>query len=228
MNSRLIPAVPVPHGRVQSGARLRVLVADPHVLSRRGWKSVFEETGDLCVCWECGSCAETLRGLESAQPEVLIVDLEMGEDDGLEFVRRVRRLYPGVAVLVHTGLCEAEFGPRVLGAGAAGFLPKTAGVDLVLQAVRKLGHGGRFVTESLAETLASRLDGAGAPHEALSRREYQVFCLIAGGKQVSEVAKELSLSVKTISTFRSRILGKLGMKTNGDLMRYAFKRGIVK
>ena len=208
---------------------MRVLVADPHVLSRKGWGAVLAETPDIRVSAEADNPTDTLDKIAAEKPDLLILDIEVAGNGGIDFLKDIRRVHPGLPVLVHTALAEEQYGPRALRAGAAGFIPKTAPVDSVLQAVRKSTQGGKFVTHALAEILAFQL-GAGphqAPHETLSDREYQVFCLLAGGKQVSQIAKELSLSVKTISTFRSRVLAKLAMKTNADITRYALKQGLV-
>lgn len=208
---------------------MRALVADPHVLSRKGWAAVLAETPDIRVCAEADNPADTLQKIDAQKPDILILDIELTQNDRIEFLKEIRRLHPGLPVLVHTALAEDQYGPRVLRAGAAGFLPKTAAIDSLVHAVRKSAQGGKFVTHALAEILAFQLgDGwRHAPHETLSDREYQVFCLIAGGKQVSQIARELQLSVKTISTFRSRILAKLAMKTNADITRYALKQGLV-
>jgi DNA-binding NarL/FixJ family response regulator len=208
---------------------MRVLVADHHVLSRKGWAALLAETPDFRVCAEADNPTDMLQKIDAEKPDLLVIDLELAQNHGIDFLKEIRRIHPGLPVLVHTALAEEQYGPRVLRAGAAGFIPKTAPVDSILQAVRKSALGGKFVTHALAEILAFQL-GAGphqAPHETLSNREYQVFCLLAGGKQVSQIAKELSLSVKTISTFRSRILAKLAMKTNADITRYALKQGLV-
>jgi len=207
---------------------IRALVADPHVLSRKGWAAVLAETPDMRVCAEADTPTQTCQEIISEEPDIVILDIELAKSAGIEFLTEIRRDYPGLPVLVHTALAEEQYGPRVLRAGAAGFAPKTLPVDGLLEAVRKSVQGGKYVTHALAEILAFQI-GAGhlAPHESLSDREYQVFCLLAGGKRVSQIAKELSLSVKTISTFRSRVLAKLAVKTNADIARYALKQGLV-
>lgn len=208
---------------------MRVLVADPHVLSRKGWAAVLAETPDCRLCAEADSPAGTLDKIASENPDLLILDLKLAPCPGIEFLNQIRSIHPALPVLINTALPEDLYGPRVLRAGAAGFIHKTAPIDSLLQAVRKSAQGGKFLTHALAEILAVQL-GAGStqpPHETLSDREYQVFCLIARGKQVSQIAKELALSVKTISTFRSRVLTKLAMKNNADITRYAIKQGLV-
>jgi len=208
---------------------IQVLVADPHVMSRKGWAALLAETPDIRVAAEAANPSETLQKIDAEKPDLLILDLQLNPNPGIDFLNEIRRLHPALPVLVHTALPEEQYGPRILRAGAAGFIPKTAPVDSLLQAVRKSAQGGKFVSHALAEILAFQLEAGPhqAPHETLSNREYQVFCLLAGGKQVSQIAKQLSLSVKTISTFRSRILAKLDMKTNADITRYALKKGLV-
>ena len=208
---------------------MRVLVADTHVLSRKGWAALLAETPDFRLCAEAGNPTETLDKINTEKPDLLILELELTPNPAIDFLKEIHQIHPGLPILVHTALAEEQYGPRVLRAGAAGFIPKTAPIDTILQAVRKSAQGGKFVTHALAEILAFQLEAGShqAPHETLSDREYQVFCLLAGGKQVSQIAKELSLSVKTISTFRSRVLAKLAMKTNADITRYALKQGLV-
>lgn len=207
----------------------RVLIADGHVLTRKGWGALLAETADLRVCGEAISRDEAADRLAEGGFDLVVLDLELPGSGGTDFLKELRRRYPNVAVLVHTALSEEQYGPRSLRAGAAGFLSKTADCDVLLHAVRKAGRGGKYVSPALAEVLAFHLEAGlrHAPHETLSDREYQVFCLLAAGKQVSQIAKELSLSVKTISTFRSRVLTKLAMRTNADITRYALKQGLV-
>lgn len=208
---------------------IRVLVADGHVLTRKGWVAFLAETADIRVCAEAASREEAEKSVAVQDFDLVVLDLELPGSNGTDFLKELRHRYPNLPVLVHTAMSEEQYGPRALRAGAAGFVSKTTGCDVLLQAVRKAGRGGKYVSPALAEVLAFHLEAGlrHAPHETLSDREYQVFCLLAAGKQVSQIAKDLSLSVKTISTFRSRVLTKLAMKTNADITRYALKQGLV-
>jgi DNA-binding NarL/FixJ family response regulator len=148
---------------------------------------------------------------------------------GIELIGEIKKVRPDARVLILTVYSEEQYAVRSIKAGAAGFLTKESASDRLIEAVRKIAAGGRYVTAELAETLASLLAGetAGQPHERLSDREFEILKLLASGKTVSQVAQELCLSVKTVSTHRTRILKKMNMKTNAELTHYAVKSGLV-
>jgi DNA-binding NarL/FixJ family response regulator len=161
--------------------------------------------------------------------DVVVLDVNMPGASGLELIGQIRRERPQLPVLVLTMYPEDQYAVRAIRAGAAGFLTKESAPDKLIEAVRKVAAGGRWVSPELAETLASMVAGetSGAPHERLSDRELEVMRMLASGKSVSQVAQALSLSVKTISTHRTRILKKMNMKTNAELTHYAVKNGLV-
>jgi DNA-binding NarL/FixJ family response regulator len=161
--------------------------------------------------------------------DVVILDINLQGANGLEILAEIHRDYPELPVLILTVYSEEQYALRAVRAGAAGFLTKESAPDKLIEAVRKLASGGRYVTAALAERLATYVATKhdGAPHERLSNREFEILKLIASGKTVSEIARELSLSVKTVSTHRTRILGKMSAKTNAELTHYAVKNKLV-
>jgi DNA-binding NarL/FixJ family response regulator len=208
---------------------IRVLIADDHAVVRRGLRQILSETPDILVGGEAGTANDVLHQVRDNRWDVLVLDVNMPGAHGIELLAEVRRIRPELPILVLTMYSEEQLALRVLKAGAAGFLNKESAPDKLVDAVRKVGTGGRWVSPELAETLASLVAGgsSGLPHERLTDREFEVLRLLASGKTVSQVAKELSLSVKTVSTHRTRILVKMSMKTNAELTLYAIKNGLV-
>ena len=200
---------------------IRVLLADDHAIYREGLRQVLEGAG-LAVAAEAATGEEALQRTTETHPDVVILDLSMPGRGGIETVQEVKRREPRVRVLVLTMHSEADFAMRCLREGADGFLTKDAPPDQVLAAVRKVSGGGKYVSPGLAERLAASLDlnFAGPSHERLSHREFQVISLIGAGKTAGEIAVELHLSVKTVSTYRARILDKMGMKSTVEIIRY--------
>lgn len=200
----------------------RILLADDHVVVRQGLRQILSEhfTGALFEDAESGwEAVETARGGEW---DLLILDISLPDKNGLDVLKELRHFCPKLPVLMLSMYPEEQFGVRALRAGAAGYLTKkTSAADLVA-AVKKLLTGGKYVSPSLAEKLAGEIGNASdlAPHELLSDREFQVFRLLATGKTVTAIAHKLGLSVPTISTHRARILDKMGLKENSDLVQY--------
>ncbi len=208
---------------------IRVLVADDHAVVRRGLRQIIAETSDILVEGEASSAAETLRIVQDQRWDVVVLDINMPGGSGLDLLAEIHRVRPELPVLILTVYSEEQYAVRAIKAGAAGFLTKESAPDKLIEAVRKLAAGGRYISAELAETLASVLAGreAGAPHERLSNRELEIMRRIASGRTVSQIADELSLSVKTVSTHRTRLLKKMGMATNAELMRYAVRSKLV-
>jgi DNA-binding NarL/FixJ family response regulator len=161
--------------------------------------------------------------------DVLVLDIAMPDGGGLEVLRQLQSLKPDLLVLILSMYSEKQYAVRALKAGAAGYLTKESAPDELVAAIRQVAGGGKYVTQALAEKLAAGLGGEPAqePHETLSDREYQVMCLLAAGKTVSDIAVELSLSVKTVSTYRARVLDKLDLQNTAEIVRYALERGLV-
>jgi DNA-binding NarL/FixJ family response regulator len=208
---------------------IKVLVADDHAVVRRGLRQILAETDDILVGGEASTAAELWQLVERERWDTVILDIEMPGRSGLELLGEIKRQHPKLPVLILTVYSEEQYAVRAIRAGASGFLTKESAPNQLVAAVRKVASGGRFITPELAERLASSVagDAQALPHEALSDREFQVLCMIASGKTVSQIGHELSLSVKTISTHRTRILAKMNMKSNSELTHYAIKNRLV-
>jgi len=208
---------------------IKVLIADDHAIVRRGLREILTETPDILVGGEAATAQEVMQLVHAERWSVVLLDLSLPGGTGLELLGQIRRDYPALPVLILTVQPEDQYAVRAIRAGAAGFLTKESAPEKLIDAVRKVASGGRYVSPGLAETLASVLagDSKKEPHALLSNREFEVFKMLASGKTVSQVAKDLSLSVKTVSTHRTRILDKMGMKTNADLTQYAMRNRIV-
>ena len=208
---------------------IRVLIADDHALVRRGIREVLEESKDIRVSGEASSAREVLEQLSQAPSDVLVLDINLPGRSGLDLLEDLHRDRPELPVLILTVYSEEQYALRALKSGAAGYLTKETVPEKLVEAVKKVVAGGRYITPTLAERLASmvRTGFEGVPHDLLSEREFRVFRLISGGKTVTEIAEAMNLSVKTVSTYRSRALEKLGLKSNADLTQYAIRNGLL-
>jgi DNA-binding NarL/FixJ family response regulator len=208
---------------------IKVLVADDHAVVRRGLRQILAETPDVLVGAEAATAEEVRRLVREERFSAVVLDINLPGGSGLELLGEIRRERPELPVLILTVYSEDQYAIRAIKGGAAGFLTKESAPDKLVEAVRKVAGGGRYVSPELAETLASVLAGekGGAVHERLSDREFEILKILASGKTVSEAALTLSLSVKTVSTHRTRILKKMEMRTNAELMHYAIRHGLV-
>jgi DNA-binding NarL/FixJ family response regulator len=208
---------------------IRVLVADDHPVVRQGIRQILADASDIVIGAEAVTGEEVMTRLRSGSWDLLLLDITMPGVQGLELLTRCRAERPELPVLILTMHAEEQFAVRALKGGAAGYLTKDAMPGELVRAIRKAATGGKYVGARLAEQLAERLHSGGTelPHDRLSDREYQVMCLLARGKSVGEIAGELEVSVKTVSTFRARILEKLEMRTNADVIRYALRNRLV-
>jgi DNA-binding NarL/FixJ family response regulator len=208
---------------------LSVIIADDHQLIRAGLSNLIDTQTDLKVTAQCRTGRETLAALGAQPCHVLLLDLSLPDMSGLDVLKTARTRFPSVAVLVVSGFPERQFGINVLRAGANGFVSKGADEAELLRAVRTVARGGRYVGPELAELLVNGMDAdADQPtHSILSEREFQIFCKLAEGASVTEIAHKLNLSVKTISTYRSRLLDKMSMKTNADITSYAIRNDLI-
>lgn len=203
---------------------IRVLIVDDHKLVREGLIQILSDTSDILVVGEAGNGRVALEQVQALNPAVVLLDIAMPEMDGLSVLQVLVRLHPTVAVLMLSMYPEEQYAVRCLKAGAAGYLTKESASEELIDALRKVASGGRYVTRSLAERLALELSRASySPHERLSMRELQTLRLIARGCTLSEIAVQLSLSVKTVSTYRTRILTKLKLHSTADIVRYAIE-----
>lgn len=208
---------------------MRILIADDHPIFRAGLKEALLKDKDVKFVGEAESGQKVLQLARKQRWDVVILDITMPGKDGLEVLQELRRERSSLPVLVLSAHSEDQLALRFLMAGAAGYLTKDKAPTVLLDAVKKVAHGGRYVSEAVAEKLVLRLgsDAATPLHENLSHREYQVMRLLAQGKAVNEIAKELFLSDRTVSTYRARVLEKMNLKTNADLIRYAMQNKII-
>ena len=210
-------------------AGTRVVVVDDHQLVRIGLKQIIQSQPDFQWVGEASTGREALTLLRTVTCDVLLLDLSLPDMSGLDVLRQIKAHHESVAALVLSAYPEMQYGLNVLRAGASGFISKTADEGELCRAIRAAQRGGRYVSPELAEVLVNGMHGApGEPrHSVLSEREFQIFCKLAEGKSVSEIAAKLFLSVKTVSTYRTRILEKMSMKTNADITYYAIKNDLL-
>jgi len=208
---------------------IRILIADDHAIFREGLKHILSESPDLKVAAEARNGQEVLEKIWSEKYDMVLLDISMPGMSGLEVLKQLKIEKPKLPVLVLSMHPEEQYAVRVLRAGASGYLTKESAPDELITAIRKISQGRKYITSSLAERLAfeMEIDSEKPLHEVLSDREYQVLRIIAAGKTIKQIAEELSLSIKTVSTYRSRIMEKMKMKTNAELMHYAIKHQIL-
>jgi two-component system, NarL family, invasion response regulator UvrY len=209
----------------------RVLIADDHAVVRAGYKQFLDADPSIATVGEAASGNETLDALRKQDWDLLLMDISMPDRSGLDILKHVVTGYPDVRVLIMSGLPEQQYARNVLRAGASGYLSKGGSPDEFLKAVRTVLVGRRYVSATLAEAMAGDLDNkqdqSQPIHTHLSQREFQIFCKLAAGSSVTEIGKELSLSVKTVSTYRSRILEKMHFSTNAEITGYALRNGLI-
>ena len=207
----------------------KILIADDHPIVREGLKQILLGMPDKIVVHEAGTSQEVLNKVWKTDYDVILLDISLPDRNGLDTLRELKRAKPDLRVLVITMHPEEQYAVRAIRAGASGYLTKESAPDELVAAIQTVSLGRKYISSSLAEKLAFALevDAQKPPHETLSDREYQVMCMIASGKTPTEIARELMLSVKTISTYRSRILIKMQMNSAVDLIRYAVKHGLV-
>ncbi len=207
----------------------RIIIADDHPIVRAGLKQIVADSPDMEVIDEAGNGHELLDKVSRQHFDLVILDISMPGMDGLEALKRLKQEHPGLRVLVLTLHPEARYAVRSLRAGADGYLTKANAADELIKAIRKICRGRKYISATLAEKLVYELDSDSSklPHETLSDREFQVMQLLASGKTVKEIADDLALSVKTISTYRSRILEKMRLKNNAQLMLYAIQNHLL-
>lgn len=208
---------------------IKILIADDHAIVREGMKQMLAGVPDMVVADEASSGQEALNKIWKGDFDVVVLDIAMPGKSGLDTLKELKSEKPRLPVLILSMYPEEQYAVRVLKAGASGYLTKESAPDELVAAIRRISQGKKYISSSLAEKLAVDLDAdAKKPfHEALSDREFQVLCLIASGKTVGEIAEKLSLSVKTISTYRTRILEKMHMKNNAELTYYAIQHHLV-
>ena len=207
---------------------VRVVVVDDHAVVREGLKRIIAENPNMTVAGEASGGNEAIEVLRKTPCDVLVLDITMPDKSGMDVMKQIHAESPRLPVLILSMHSEDQYAVRLLRAGAAGYVSKETAPLKLVEAIRKVVRGGKYVSPTLAERLVFDLDReTKLPHELLSDREYQVLCMIASGKTVGIIAVELNLSVKTVSTYRARILEKLEMANNAEITRYAIKAGLV-
>jgi DNA-binding NarL/FixJ family response regulator len=208
---------------------IKLLIADDHAIVREGLKQILADTSDISVTGEASSGQEAIKKVGVSDYDLILLDISLPGMSGLDVLKQIRLLKPSVPILILSMYPEEQYAIRSLRAGASGYLTKESATEELISAIRKVARGRKYITASLAEKIALdwEKDERRSLHEVLSDREYQVFCMIASGKTVKEISKLLSLSIKTVSTHRARILKKMDMKNSAQLTHYAIKHNLV-
>jgi two-component system invasion response regulator UvrY len=209
--------------------RTKVFIADEHAIVREGLKHLLDGCSDLQFGGEADSGLEAIRLLRKARCQVLLLEIALPDRSGIEVLKQLRKDHPELAVLIFSQQREEQYALRALKAGAAGYLSKQCQPAELLEALRQVASGLKYVSATLAQQLANHVgdDHLAPPHETLSDREYQTLTMIASGKTVSQIARELSLSVKTVSEYRARLLVKMQLKNSAELTHYAIRNRLV-
>lgn len=202
---------------------IKIIIADDHAIVRRGLKNIVADNGQMQVIGEARNGAELLNLVREQTADVVIIDISMPGRNGLETLKDIKREHPSLPVIILSIHPEDQYAVRALKGGAAGYMTKESAPEELVEAILKVQRGGKYISPQVAELLAEYVETktTGEAHKSLSDREFEVFLLLASGKTVGQVAADLNLSVKTVSTYRTRILEKMRMETNAELTRYA-------
>ena len=207
---------------------IKVIIVDDHPVVRRGLKQIIEDEPDMEVAGEAKNAGECFSLVRKTDCTLVLLDITLPDRSGFDVLKQLKYEHPNLPILILSAHSEDQYGLRLIKAGAAGYLMKEGAPDELVKAIRKVNAGGKYVSASLAEKLVSRLGVFDRPpHENLSNREFQILCLIVGGKSLKGIADELCISEKTVSTYRSRIMEKMRMSTNSDLIHYALDHHLV-
>jgi len=209
--------------------KIRVLIADDHAIVRQGFKQIFSETEDLVVAGEADDGAEALQLARQQEWDVFLLDVTMPNRNGIDTLKQLKKEFPRLPVLILSMHPEEQYAVRAIKAGASGYLTKQSAPEQLVTAIRQVARGKKYVSASVAEQLVNAItsDSEKPLHEQLTDREFQVFKLIAAGKPLTTIADELNLAVATISTFRTRIVEKTGLRSNAEMIRYGLEHGLV-
>jgi two-component system, NarL family, invasion response regulator UvrY len=208
---------------------IRILTVDDHAIVRNGVKNLFAGRSETATFGEASNAQEAISLVREQDWDVVVMDITLGDRSGIEVMKDLKAIRPKLPILILTMHSEAQFARRAFKAGAAGYITKDSLPDELATAITKVAQGGKYVSPTLAEMLVMSIDSSigREPHEGLSDREFEIMCLIASGKTVTEIAELLSRSVKTISTYRARILEKMEMRTNAELTHYVIQNKLV-
>lgn len=208
---------------------IRVFIADDHAIVREGLKQILAEQRDIAIVGEAETGLDAVKLFRKSRCNLLLLDISLPDRNGIEVLKQIKKEKPELPVLMLSMHREDQYAIRALKAGAAGYLTKQSAPRELVGAIRQVASGQRYVSAQLAQVLAAQVgeEHEGPVHEALSDREYQTLTMIASGKTVSEIARELSLSVKTVSEYRSRLLSKMKLKTSAELTHYAIRNQLI-
>lgn len=210
---------------------IKVVIADDHDLIRDGFKKLVGGEPDITVLGEARSAEELFQLLREFAPDVLVLDIGLPDENGLEVLKDIKSAgtHPDMSVLILSMHPEGRYARRALAAGAAGYMTKDTASEELIPAIRKVRSRGRYISEALAEELAAEVGGSGdaAPHTKLSDREYELLLLIGEGKSIREISEELALSVNTVNSYRSRLMQKMGLQSNAEIIHYVLRHNLV-
>jgi len=210
--------------------KIRVIIADDHPVVREGLVHIISNTPDILVVEEAENGAELLEKIRKMNLDVVVLDVDMPKKNGWEVMSHLNVEYPKLPIIILSGFSENDYAVQFFKAGASGFVNKMKAKEEIAEAIRKVARGGKYINQNIAEKLALSLNKNSeySPHETLSTREFQIFFMIASGKSVKEISEELSLSVPTISSYRARMLEKMTLESNAQIINYAFRNGLLK
>jgi len=208
---------------------IRLLIIDDHAIVRHGLRQVVADCADIKVAAEAGSSQDAIRLLRECSIDMVLLDISLPDKNGIETLKQIKRDKPALPVIMLSMHAEDEFGVRALKAGASGYVNKKSAHEQLVAAIRQVAAGRRYISPELAEELARSLGDTSdkKPHELLSDREFDTLRMLAGGKRLSEIAETLSISAKTVSVYRARLLEKTGLKNNAEIAQYAIKNGLI-
>jgi two-component system invasion response regulator UvrY len=207
---------------------IRIIIVDDHPVVRRGLKQILHEKPDIKVVGEAESAQEAFEIIRTIDCDAVVLDISLPGASGVEILKQLKYEYKKLPVLILSVHPEEQYAVRVMKAGASGYLTKESAPDELVKAIRKIIAGGKYISSSLAERLITDIDASGKPrHEKLSDREFEIMRMIAQGKPIKTIGEELCLSEKTVSTYRTRLLGKMNMHTNAEIINYALKNKLI-
>ena len=209
--------------------KIHVLIADDHAIVRQGLRQILSETDDLIVAGEADDGVDAMNLARNGEWDVVLLDISMPNRNGIDTLKMLKKEFPRLPVLILSMHQEDLYAVRALKAGASGYLTKQSAPELLVTAIRQVASGHKYVSPTLAVKLADFIaeDSDRPPHETLSDREYQVLCLIATGRTLTQIAEELNINVKTVSEYRKRVLDKMRLENNAELIHYGLKLGLV-
>ena len=208
---------------------INILIVDDHAIVREGLKTILKLETGIAVVGMAKNAAEALKLVSSNKPDVIILDISLPGRNGLEIIKDVKKIQPHVKIIMLSIYPEDRFAIRAFKAGASGYLTKEMAPEMIVEAIRKVSTGGKYITPAIAEKLADELNELNdkSPHERLSDREFDVMCMVGSGKSLIEIAEKLGISDRTVSTYRTRILKKMNLKNNSEIIHYVINNGLI-